>query len=259
MQNAGPDYEKLYLESLEKLARAQELVSDYEQRIDGYEHQVNDYQHQVSDYQHQVNGYQHQVSDYQQQVDGYEQQVNGYQQQVSSYEQQILLLKHELNGLRRKVFGSITDNQVQRATQAGQLDLFTLGAPAQLQEQAEEVLKQDIRQNNAEKKPRAPRTAPRMVLPEELEREEVILDPQADLSGYHVMGEEVTEILVHVPGYFKIKRIIRRKWALTDSTDIERKGILIAPIPSRTVRRGLFDESLLAQLLTSKYVDHRVL
>jgi transposase len=228
MQNAGPDYEKLYLESLEKLARAQELVSDYE-------HQVNDYQHQVS---------------------SYEQQIDGYQHQVSSYEHQILLLKHELNGLRRKVFGSITDNQVQRATQAGQLDLFTLGAPAHLQEQAEEALKQDIRQNNAEKKPRTPRTATRMVLPEEMEREEVILDPQADLSGYHVIGEQVTEILVHVPGYFKIKRIIRRKWALTDSADIERKGILIAPIPSRTVRRGLFDESLLAQLLTSKYIDH---
>ena len=253
MQNAGPDYEKLYLESLEKLARAQATQL---QQASAYQEQLNAYQQQVSSYELQVNDYQHQVSDYEHQVNDYQQQVSGYEQQVSSYEQQILLLKHELNGLRRKVFGSITDNQVQRATQAGQLDLFTLGAPAQLQQQAEEALKQDIRQNNAEKKPHTPRTAPRMVLPEEMQREQVILDPQADLSGYHVIGEEVTEILAYVPGYFKIKRIIRRKWALTDSTDIERKGILIAPIPSRTVRRGLFDESVLAQLLTGKYVDH---
>jgi transposase len=31
---------------------------------------------------------------------------------------------------------------------------------------------------------------------------------------------------------------------------------LIAPIPSRTVKRGLFDESVLAYLLISKYIDH---
>jgi transposase len=95
-----------------------------------------------------------------------------------------------------------------------------------------------------------------MVLPQDMQREEVILDPQGDLSSYHVIGEEVTEILVHVPGCFKIKKIIRRKWALNNSADIEQKGVLIAPIPSRTVRRGLFDESVLAQLLTGKYVDH---
>jgi transposase len=216
MQNAGPDYEQLYQESLQRLARAEELVR-------GYQEQVN----------------------------GYEQQVNGYEQQVSSYE-------HELNGLRRKVFGSITDKQVQRATQAGQLDLFTLGAPAQLAQEAEESLKREITQNNAggEKKTRAPRTALRMVLPADMEREQVIIDPQADLSAYHVIGEEVTEILVHVPGCFKVKRIIRRKWALTNSADTDQKGVLIAPIPSRTVKRGLFDESVLAQLLTGKYVDH---
>jgi transposase len=230
MQNAGPDYEKLYRESLQRLTRAEE---------------------QVNDYQHQVNGYQQQVS-------GYEQQIYGYQHQVSSYEQQLMLLKHELNGLRRKVFGSVTDNQVQRAAQAGQLDLFTLGAPAHLADETEEILKQDIRQQNAgaEKKARAPRSATRMVFPQELEREEVIIDPQGDLSAYHVMGEEVSEILVHVPGCFKIKRIIRRRWALNKSADIDQKGILIAPIPSRTVKRGLFDESVLAQLLTGKYIDH---
>jgi transposase len=95
-----------------------------------------------------------------------------------------------------------------------------------------------------------------MVFPQDLEREEVIIDPKGDLSAYHVMGEEVTEILVHVPGRFKIKKIIRRKWALNERADTDQKGILIAPIPSRTVRRGLLDESVLAQLLTGKYVDH---
>lgn len=231
MQNAAPDYEKLYRESLEKLARAEELISGYQEQVNGHQEQTSNYQEQVTLLTHQV----------------------------SSYEQQIQLLRHELNGLRRKVFGSITDNQVQRALEAGQLDLFTLGAPAQLQQQAEEVLKQDITQQNAGAEKKARRTTCRMVLPQDMERQEVIIDPQADLSAYHVIGEEVTEILVHVPGCFKIKKIIRRKWALNNSADIGQKGVLIAPIPSRTVRRGLFDESVLAQLLTGKYVDHLTL
>lgn len=230
MQNTGPDYEKLYRESLEKLARAEAAHTlAVEQAVEKARAEL---------------------------LVIHQEQVNSYQQQVSSYEQQLQLLKHELNGLRRKVFGSVKDNQVQRATQAGQLDLFTLGAPAQLKEEAEESLKQDIRQNNAGAEKKARRTTSRMVFPADMQREEVTIDPQADLSGYHVIGEEVTEILVHVPGCFKIKRIIRRKWALNNSADPDQKGILIAPIPSRTVRRGLFDESVLAQLLTGKYTDH---
>jgi len=61
---------------------------------------------------------------------------------------------------------------------------------------------------------------------------------------------------VLVPTTFKVKRIIRRKWALKAAHQSDIKGVLIAPIPSRTVKRGLFDESVLAHLLISKYIDH---
>jgi transposase len=94
-----------------------------------------------------------------------------------------------------------------------------------------------------------------MVLSENLEREVEIIDPAGDLTNYKIIGEEVTEVLVLVPASFKVKRIIRRKWVLKDSSQLE-KGVLIAPIPSRTVKRGLFDESVIAHLLISKYIDH---
>jgi transposase len=77
-------------------------------------------------------------------------------------------------------------------------------------------------------------------LPDELEREEVIIDPEGDVTGYKVLGQEVTEILVMIPGYFKVQRVIRRKWALKDSVNSDAKGGPIAPIPSRTIKRGLF-------------------
>ncbi len=165
------------------------------------------------------------------------------QQQLRELKQKLHLALLEANGLRRKLFGIKSDNRVTKASE-GQLDLFALSATAEDIAQSEEKLQKEVQEVNqqqekaAEKRKRAPRTASRMVLPDTLEREEVILDPQSDLSNYAVIGEEVTEVLVLVPASFKVKRIIRRKWALKDSTELESKEVLIAPIPSRTVKRG---------------------
>jgi transposase len=176
--------------------------------------------------------------------------------------EQLHLALLEINGLRRKIFGIKSDNRTRIGNET-QLDIF-LGATVEDVAFSEEELRKEVGQLNekqekeSEQRKRAPRTASRMVLPEHLEREEVIIDPAGDLDNYQIIGEEVSEVLVMVPTTFKVKRIIRRKWALKthNNQDTEQKGVLIAPIPSRTVKRGLFDESVLAQLLISKYVDH---
>ena len=102
MQNGGPDYKKLYEESLERLARAEA-------------------QHQRQSLQ-------------------YQQQAKDYQQQIGQYEQEFIILKHELNQLRRRVFGITSDNQVKKAIEAGQLDLFNLNAPANAVQASEALL-----------------------------------------------------------------------------------------------------------------------
>ena len=232
MENAGPDYKKLYEESLERLARAEAEIAL--KRTE--EEEINRYKQQIS---------------------SHKQQISSHQQEISIYRQELALLHLELNQLRRKMFGIRSDSQLKGVLE-GQLELFTLGAAEVAVLSSDELLKQEATLVNAEldKKPRNPRTAPRMVFPADMERQDLVIDPEGDLSAYHVISEEVTEILVHEPGRFRIKRIVRRRWALNDSSDVCHKGILIAPIPSRTVKRGLFDESVLAQLLISKYVDH---
>lgn len=183
------------------------------------------------------------------------------QKRLAETEQKLHLALLEANGLRRKLFGIKSDNRVTKASE-DQLELFTLGATPRDIIQSEEELQKEVKEVNlqqetaTEKRKRAPRAASRMVLPETLEREEVIIDPKGDLSNYAVIGEDVTEVLVLVPASFKVQRIIRRRWALKDNTDTESKGVLIASIPSRTVKRGLFDESVLVYLLISKYIDH---
>ena len=181
------------------------------------------------------------------------------QKLLAESEQKLKLALLDANELRRKLFGLKSDNRVKRAA-SGQLDLFPLGATDEDIQSSEKITKTEVEEANqqqdkqAEKRKRVARV--RMVLPENLEREEIILDPDGDLSDYKVIGEEVTEVLVMIPASFVVKRIIRRKWALKNSSKSENKGVLIAPIPSRTIKRGLFDESVLAHLLTSKFVDH---
>ena len=168
-------------------------------------------------------------------------------------EQRDILLA-DLDNLRRQIFGMRSDKQVKLAI-AGQLDLFNLNAPASLVKQIGEDLQEDIKKEQ-EKAVRSKKQPKRLLLPDHLERKDIIIDPSEDLSGYKVIGSESCEVLVVEPMKMWVKRIIRRKWALKDSMDIEQKGVLIAPAPSRTVKRGLFDESVLAFLLVSKYTYH---
>ncbi|MDQ3395272.1 MAG: IS66 family transposase [Bacteroidota bacterium] len=187
-------------------------------------------------------------------------QEKALQELTQQYEQKLHLALLEANALRARLFGIKADSRVKRANE-DQLEIFYLGASLEAIQASEVQAKTEAKEEakkqeaSAEKRKRAPRTASRMVLPENLEREEVIIDPEGDLTNYKVIGEEVTEVLVIVPASFKVKRIIRRKWALKDSGQLE-KGVLVAPIPSRTVKRGLFDESVIAHLLVSKYIDH---
>lgn len=169
----------------------------------------------------------------------------------------------DANELRRKLFGIKSDNRVKNATAEGQLDIFPLGIQDGDIQASEALTVDEVEKSNqeqdkqAEKRKKATASRPRMVFPKELPREEQVIDPKGvSEEEYKVIGEEVTEILVMVPASFKVKRIIRRKWALKDPLTSDKKGVLIAPIPSRTIQRGLFDESVLAHLLTSKFVDH---
>lgn len=247
MQNEVPDYKKLYEESLQRQFRDR---SQFQQDLAAH-------QQQAATYQRELALQQQQAAAYQQQLTAQQQQVEGCKHEINQYKQELLVLQHELNQLRRRVFGVTSDNQVKKALEAGQLDLFSLNAPAEAVEVSEALLAEEIKESReAQEKKIRKGGAPRMVFPEHLEVEDVIIDPQGDLTQYHVIGQEVTEILVHQPEKFKIKRIVRQKWALNNPQDIEHKGVLIAPLPSRTVKRGLFDESVLVHLLISKYIDH---
>ena len=65
------------------------------------------------------------------------------------------------------------------------------------------------------------------------------------------IGDEVTEVLAKQPSRLFVIRIIRKKYAREGG-----EGVVIGRMPSRAIEKGLAHESLLADILVSKYVDH---
>lgn len=70
-------------------------------------------------------------------------------------------------------------------------------------------------------------------------------------SGLRRLGEDVSEVLDYVPGYFRVWRHVRPKLACRSCAHIEQVAA-----PSRPITRGMADAGLLAQVLVSKYADH---
>jgi len=91
----------------------------------------------------------------------------------------------------------------------------------------------------------------RMKLPEQLRREEIIIEPAADTTGCKKIGEDITEILEYAPGELFVKKYIRAKYALPQNT-----GVLVGELPARPLEKAMAGEGLLAQIIIDKYVDH---
>lgn len=67
------------------------------------------------------------------------------------------------------------------------------------------------------------------------------------------IGVEISHKLAHEPGSYYIKEIIRPKYAHPKK---EENGILTASLPDSLLPKCRADESLLAEIITKKFVDH---
>ena len=88
-------------------------------------------------------------------------------------------------------------------------------------------------------------------LPENLPVVEEIIEPEDLTEDMVKMGEEITEILEYSSAYFYIRKVIRPKYVNKKTQEIK-----IAELPSRPIDKCLAGNSVLTQILVSKYVDH---
>jgi transposase len=65
------------------------------------------------------------------------------------------------------------------------------------------------------------------------------------------LGEDISELLDFIPGYFKVIRHVRPKLSCVHCS-----RVIQLPAPSRPIERGMPAPGLLAQVIVAKYADH---
>lgn len=169
-------------------------------------------------------------------------QVRDLQHQVSLFQDQVSLLQRLVFGPRSERF------KVSDEVPANQLSLgVTTDAIGEV-----EVKKTTIKAHDRAKVKLVAKKHPgRTPLPSSLRREEIIIEPQEDVTGLTRLADEVTEVLEVTAAEFYVKRYVRRKYVRK-----EEKGIAIGQLPARAIEKGIAGASVLAMLIIGKFVDH---
>lgn len=164
-----------------------------------------------------------------------------------------LKLKHELDQLRRLIFGSKQERFIPSVTP----DQLALGlnvepiAPS-------EITTQDVAYTRTIQEP-AKKSLPtgRTKLPADLPRERVVIEPQEDVTGLTKIGEEITEELDYTPGKFFVRQYVRTKYVKPVlKNGIAETKIIIASLPERPIDKCIAGAALLAYIIINKYIDH---
>ena len=153
-------------------------------------------------------------------------------------------LKWELSQLKKLIYGTKSERQISTESN-DQLNLFIEEEPTT--EQPEEA-KESITYDRKKSKQKHPG---RHVLPSHLPVEEIVIEPDQDITGLTKISEEVTDTLEYTPASLVIKRTIRPKYAKSNG-----QGVLIADLPHRALPKSIAESSLLSYILVSKFVDH---
>jgi transposase len=171
--------------------------------------------------------------------------------EILYFKNEILHLKEQIAWLTKQLFGKKSERLVD--THSDQLEFDGFGNLEQKPAETQTIPAHE----------RAKRTSTgedTIKLPENLPVETTVIDiPEEEKickeTGVHLekIGEEISHKLAHRPGSYFLKRIIRPKYAHPKQ---EEKGIITAPMPDTLLPKCRADESLLAELITRKFVDH---
>lgn len=176
---------------------------------------------------------------------------------VKGKDDKIQKLNDQLAWYRRKFWSSSSERFIPQHPDQRKIDFEGLELLPEEEESAREADKELIayerRKPQKEKK-----QAVRLPLPEDLRREEEVIEPEGVDDSWVRIGQEVTEVLEHKPGELYVRRIVRPKYAAKPAQQATEKGtgICIAALPLMPLPRSNAGASLLAELLINKFQYH---
>jgi transposase len=162
---------------------------------------------------------------------------------------QVTQLQHQVSLLQKMVFGPKSDRfKLPIEVPVNQLSLgVSVDTIAEVEVKKTTVKEHDRTKVKIELKKHPGRHA----LPSNLRREDIIIEPEEDVTGCTRLEDEVTEVLEVNPAEFYVKRYLRRKYIRKDG-----EGVAMGKLPHRTIEKGIPGASVLAMLIIGKFVDH---
>ena len=158
----------------------------------------------------------------------------------------INILKEQLAVLKAKKFGKSSeklDRQIDLVERALEEQESLLGFESKTDISLEETSKEKGK-------------ARRKKLPAHLPREDIILEPESKCNScggekFRTIGEDISEVLEHIPESFKVIRYIRPRCACTNCDNIVQ-----AYAPSKVIDKGKPGPGLLAHIFVQKFCNH---
>lgn len=186
----------------------------------------------------------------------YEAKIAERDQKILSYESQILALQkqnvelsHQLAKLQRLIFGRSSERFVS-APYSGP-NLFS-GTSDDIQAASTPTVVESMHIAAHDRK--KSKQSPRQLLdnlPSEIITDITTILPEDKPEGAELIGTEVQRKLAYTPGKFYVKQVNREKYV-----DRSSGKIYIAPKPAEALEKCQADNSLIADVVVSKFVDH---
>jgi transposase len=175
-----------------------------------------------------------------------------YEELLKSREK-LARLELEMQQLRKLIYGSKSERFISEKD-TNQLSFFDEAATEPpVEPEVEEV----TYKRKKKKKDKPKRT---IELPSHLRRKVEVIEPELDASQGDVkkIGTEVTEILEYTPGDLYVRRIERPKYVIKEQQEDQESDdkVVVADMPTQVIPKGNAGASLLAYILTAKFIDH---
>ena len=173
-------------------------------------------------------------------------------------------LRHELDQLKRLVFGAKSERFVPAAaitTAPEQMALWQEGGAEEAAEPAKERISYERRKTKA--KPHPGRTP----LPEHLPVRQVRVEPAGqDTSDLIEIGQDVTRKVDYTPGKLEVIEYVRPRYVVRPAVakasqheqeqHAEGSAVVQAPAPDQVLPKAIAGAGLLSQLAIAKFIDH---
>lgn len=247
---------KLYLENVNLKS---ELTHLRQQNENSFVLHSSDLQSQVDYYEQCAREATSVLSEKEAIIEQQEHKLCSQNKTIGDQREQILYLRHQVDKLRRQIWGQKSEKHIPEDPQQRWLDFEGLELLPEEKELVSSITDEIETYKKNRTKVRKEAKAARRPLPENLERIINEITPQEVIGHedeYVEVEPESREVLVYNPGSCHVRVDVRRKFIPKNKVKKEECPFVTASLPALPLAKSYADATLLAELMIGKFAYH---